>query len=97
MYQSLGIIFPFRQLIPVAEAPIHRSKIRAFFILDPGTAYIDFGIDAFDNHPGGVGNELLSVYSVVNSLILNSEVIRSVQFLIGGQEAATLALQAITG
>jgi hypothetical protein len=67
------------------------SKIRAFFILKPGTAYIDFDTEAFDSHPGGVGNELLSVYSVVNSLILNSDVIRSVKFLIGGQEATTLA------
>lgn len=67
------------------------GKIRAFYILDPGTAYIDFEVDAFDSHPGGVGNELLSIYSVVNSLILNSDIIRSVQFLIDGREAVTLA------
>lgn len=67
------------------------GRVRAFFIIEPGTAYIDFDTNAFAGHPGGVRAELLSIYSVVNSLVLNSDIIRSVRFLIGGREAVTMA------
>jgi hypothetical protein len=67
------------------------AGLRAFFIVSDGTAYVDFEAGSFDNHPGGVETELLSIYSIVNTLVLNVEKIRSVKLLIGGQEAATLA------
>jgi len=65
--------------------------LRAFYIINDGTAVADFASGSFDNHPGGVESELLSIYSIVNTLVLNVEEIRSVKILIGGQEAATLA------
>ena len=34
---------------------------------------------------------MLTIYSIVNTLVLNMEEIRWVKLLIGGQEAATLA------
>jgi hypothetical protein len=67
------------------------ADLRAFYIISEGTAYVDFKAGSFHNHPGGVETELLSIYSIVNTLVLNVEKIRSVKFLIGGQEAATLA------
>lgn len=67
------------------------ARLRAFFLTPDGTAYVDFDSEAFANHPGGIGTELLSIYSIVNSLVLNVTGIRSVKILIGGQEADTLA------
>jgi hypothetical protein len=67
------------------------ADLRAFYIVSEGIAYVDFEVGSFNNHPGGVETELLSIYSIVNTLVLNVEKIRSVKFLIGGQEAATLA------
>ncbi|MGD8834477.1 MAG: GerMN domain-containing protein [Desulfobacteraceae bacterium] len=67
------------------------AALRAFHILSNGVAYVDFESGSFDDHPKGVATELLSIYSIVNSLVLNVEEIRTVKFLIGGQEAATLA------
>lgn len=67
------------------------ASLRAFHILGEGVAYVDFSTGSFDGHPGGVESELLSIYSIVNTLVLNVEEIRSVKFLIGGKEAATLA------
>lgn len=67
------------------------AVIRAVYLNDAGTAFIDFESDAFAAHPGGVGAELLSIYSMVNTLVLNVDRIRSVKFLVGGQESATLA------
>lgn len=66
------------------------ARLRALYVTETGIAFIDFEENAFGSHPGGVGNELLSIYSVVNTLVLNVEKIRMVKFLIGGREAATL-------
>ena len=66
------------------------ARLRALHLTERGTAFIDFEEASFGSHPGGVGNELLSIYSVVNTLVLNVEKIRTVKFLIGGREAATL-------
>lgn len=66
------------------------AGIRAFFVNKEGTAYLDFEDDAFRQHPGGVGAETLSIYSIVNTLVLNVDAIRAVKFLVGGKEADTL-------
>ena len=67
------------------------ARVRALFVSGDGVAYVDFADNAFDQHPGGVGSELITIYSVVNTLVLNIEDVRSVKLLIGGREAATLA------
>jgi hypothetical protein len=67
------------------------ARVRALFVSGNGVAYVDFVDNAFEQHPGGVGSELITIYSVVNTLVLNIEEIRSVKLLIGGQEAVTLA------
>jgi Sporulation and spore germination len=72
------------------------ARLRAVYILgngdgNDGTAVVDFTADSFAGHPGGVGAELLSIYSIVNTLAFNIDSIRSVKVLIGGRQAATLA------
>lgn len=67
------------------------AGLRALFVTADGIAYVDFKADAFDFHPGGVETELMTIYSIVDTLVLNLEEVRQVKFLIGGQEAATLA------
>jgi hypothetical protein len=67
------------------------AGLRTLFVTVEGVAYVDFNADAFDHHPGGIETELLSIYSIVNTLVLNLDEIRLVKFLVGGQEAATLA------
>jgi hypothetical protein len=67
------------------------ARVRALFVSGDGIAYVDFADNAFEQHPGGIGAELITIYSVVNTLVLNIEEVRSVKLLIGGQEAATLA------
>ena len=67
------------------------ARLDAVYVTPNGVAYVDFAANSFSNHPGGIGAELLSIYSIVNTLVLNVDGIRSVKFLIGGREAATLA------
>jgi spore germination protein GerM len=72
-----------------------QTTIRALFISEAGTeggtCYVDLSADIQENHPGGVTTEMLTVYSIVNSLILNVSEIQAVKILIEGQESITLA------
>ncbi|HUV51306.1 MAG TPA: GerMN domain-containing protein [Anaerolineae bacterium] len=66
-------------------------NLRAFYITQDGTAYVDLTGEITEEHPGGVKSELLTIYSMVNSLILNMSEINAVRILIGGGESLTLA------
>ena len=66
------------------------TNLRAFYITQDGTAYVDLTGEIAEEHPGGVQSELLTIYSMVNSLILNISEINAVKILIGGGESLTL-------
>lgn len=67
------------------------TTIRALYITGDGTAYVDISNTIKDSYPGGIKTELFTIYSIVNSLILNISEIDAVKILIGGREAMTLA------
>ena len=67
------------------------TKLRALYITEKGAAYVDFNREITDNHPGGIETETLTIYSIVNSLILNVPQIKTVKILINGNESTTLA------
>jgi len=67
------------------------TKLQDIFISETGTAFIDFSNTIATNHPGGVLNELATIYSVVDSLTYNVPEIKEVKILIGGVEKETLA------
>ncbi|MEJ2642370.1 MAG: GerMN domain-containing protein [Desulfosarcinaceae bacterium] len=67
------------------------AGLRAFYLGEDGTAYVDLDESVSRRHPGGVTLERLSVYSLVNSLVLNCDAIKAVRILIEGSEAQTLA------
>jgi hypothetical protein len=67
------------------------TKIQDLFISEEGIAFIDFSNAISTNHPGGLLNELTTIYSIVNSLTYNLEEIKQVKILIGGVEKETLA------
>lgn len=67
------------------------TSLNALYITDNKTAYADFSREIKENHPGGSPMEYLSVYSIVNSLVLNVPEIETVKILIDGREAETLA------
>lgn len=67
------------------------TKLRALFIDQGKTAYVDFHGSIQENHPGGIQSELFSIYSIVNSLVLNIPAIDTVKILLAGHESMTLA------
>ena len=67
------------------------AGLRALFVTKDKTAYVDLTQTAREKHPGGCKSEIITIYSIVNSLILNVPEIDAVKILIGGREAMTLA------
>jgi spore germination protein GerM len=67
------------------------TLLRGFYILQNRTAYVDLSREIRERHPGGAKSELMTIYSMVNSLILNIPEIETVKILVEGKEETTLA------
>ncbi|MBA4369696.1 MAG: hypothetical protein C0403_18885 [Desulfobacterium sp.] len=67
------------------------TTLNAFYLSKDGTAFIDFSDTIREKHPGGSQTELLTVYSIVNSIALNIPQVQRVKILIEGRESQTLA------
>jgi spore germination protein GerM len=67
------------------------TGVRAIYVTQEGVCYVDLTSNITDQHPGGIKSELFSVYSIVNSVVLNVPEVEAVKILINGDETATLA------
>src|SRR5437867_7125710 len=63
-----------------AALPVE-TKLREVFVTDEGLAVVDLTKEASSNHPGGLTQEIASIYAVVNSLTENLSTIAGVQIL----------------
>lgn len=75
---------------PLLETLPAGTRLRNFS-LQGAVAFVDLNEAVQRNHPGGSASELLTVYSLVNSLVENIEGIESVKILIDGKQVNTLA------
>ncbi len=75
-------------LIPVLDPEM---QVLGVYIDDAKTAYIDLSKKTARSYPGGIRMELLSVYSIANTLIVNIDGIDRVKLLLDGNEAETFA------
>ena len=66
------------------------TVLRALFIDQHKTAYVDFHESLMLNHPGGSRSEILTIYAIINSLVLNIPEIETVKILLDGRETTTL-------
>ncbi|HSB33878.1 MAG TPA: GerMN domain-containing protein [Nitrospirota bacterium] len=74
-----------------AQAPaLGDIKLRAFYLDQRGTAYIDLAASSLPVR-ASAWDEQLAVYALVNTLVQNFEEIKQVAFLIDGRDAQTLA------
>jgi spore germination protein GerM len=78
---------PKGKLIPTLPS---KTKLLALQINDAGLAKVDFNPALSKDHPGGSSAEMMTVYSIVNSLSLNFPQIKRVQILIDGKPAETI-------
>lgn len=66
------------------------TKVRAVYTRE-NIIYVDFFAPLTEKHPGGTSAELLSIYSIVNTLLENFPAYTQVQILIDGKLQQTLA------
>ncbi|HYA92801.1 MAG TPA: GerMN domain-containing protein [Thermodesulfobacteriota bacterium] len=78
---------PNGKLIPTLPP---RTELLTLQISDAGVARVNFNPALSKDHPGGSSAEIMTVYSIVNSLSLNFPQIKRVQFLIDGKPIATI-------
>jgi hypothetical protein len=67
------------------------TQLRAFFLAPGSRAYVDLSESVTEQYPGGCKSEILTLYSIVNSLILNMPEVSTVKILVGGRDVPTLA------
>jgi spore germination protein GerM len=78
---------PQGKLIPTLPP---RTKLLTLQINDAGVAKVNFNPVLSKDHPGGSSAEMMTVYSIVNSLALNFPNIKRVQILIDGKPIETI-------
>jgi len=75
---------------PLGHPLAASTNVRAVFLTPDGTAYVDLSNDLLRNISPGIETEVLSVYSIVNSITTNIPSVKRVKILIEGQEVDTL-------
>lgn len=68
-----------------------QTKVLEVFVSPRGVAYVDLSKEAQGLSEGGSEAELITVYSIVNSLTANFPAIKRVQILVEDKPATTLA------
>ena len=66
------------------------TRLRSFYLDKNGVGYVDFSKEMIKNHPGGSWGELLTIYSIVNTITKNFSQVHQVRLLIDGLEVETL-------
>ena len=72
------------------------TTLRRLWVRDDGNAYADFSEEFLGGASGGSADEILAVYSIVNSLTENVPAIRRVGILVAGRERATFGHLALS-
>ena len=67
------------------------TRLRAVYLANYGTLFVDLSGEVTTEHSGGSLDELLTVYALVNALTTNIAEISGVQILVDGREVDTLA------
>jgi hypothetical protein len=76
---------PYLSVIPAG------TTLKAFYVTSNGDAFVDLSAEVSSKHPGGMPGELLTVYSIVNTITTNLQGVQRVQLLVDGKEADSVA------
>ncbi len=79
---------PKGKLLPTLPA---RTHLLGLELTEGGVAKVNFDEHLSKEHPGGSSAEMMTLYSIVNSLTLNFPEIKKVQIFIGGKPAETIS------
>jgi len=70
--------------------PSPRKQASRGVTVKDGTAAIDFDRNLVDLHPGGSASEIMTLYSLTNTVILNVPSVKKVTILIEGKILETI-------
>ncbi|MCD6487363.1 MAG: GerMN domain-containing protein [Syntrophobacterales bacterium] len=73
----------------LAKTFSEKTSLRKVSIKD-GTAYIDFDRNLIDFHPGGSASEMLTIYSLTNTITINMPSVEKVKILVDGKDLKTI-------
>jgi len=79
---------PKGKLIPTLPP---KTRLLDLQLDERGIARVNFSKDLSKDHPGGSSAEMMTIYSIVNSLTLNFPEIKRVQILVEGKGIETIA------
>ena len=66
------------------------TRLRQVFVMDNGVAYLDFSAELREEMGGGSMEEILAVYAIVDSVVINIVEVDRVGILVNGRPVATL-------
>ncbi|MGA1840494.1 MAG: GerMN domain-containing protein [bacterium] len=66
------------------------TQLIRIFLDQDGIVYLDLSEDVRENHPGGTWGEMMTIYSLVNTVMENFNTINGVKIMIMGKEIETL-------
>ena len=94
--QKQGIAQTIKELIAGPRGRLIRTTptqttLKNVRIDNKGVVFLDFTAQLSRGHPGGSSAEITTVYSIVNTILVNFEEATKVKILIDGQEIKTLA------
>lgn len=67
------------------------TVLREIRIDSDGVVWVDFSSHLSQSHPGGSSSEIMTVYAIVNTILLNFREVKKVGILIEGKSVDTLA------
>ncbi len=67
------------------------TVLRSVSLDEQGVVQVDFSSELIEQHPGGSSSELLTIFSIVNTVLLNVEEAKRVQIMVDGSAIDTIA------
>jgi len=67
------------------------TRLRSVSMHSRGLVKVDFSSSLIDEHPGGSSSERMTVYSIVNTILLNIQDTSRVQIMVDGRPLETIA------
>jgi len=67
------------------------TSLRELYLEPEGTAYIDLSREFIEKHWGGSRGEIITLYSIINTLTINFPSIQQAKILVEGKEVDSLA------
>ncbi|MBI5885910.1 MAG: GerMN domain-containing protein [Deltaproteobacteria bacterium] len=88
--EALGMLIEGPMERKLSSAIPEGTKLRGVR-LDGNTATADFSAEMVKNHPGGSTYEILTIYSIVDTVAMNFPQVKEVMILVDGKKTETIA------